>query len=286
MDGYDAFGGMYQGDLNFEMYWGDNPEKLARFETNLDAGDYVFISSNRQFATTTRLPERYPLTSAYYRALLGCPPDKEIIWCYNVATPGMLNGNLGFELVQTFSSYPEIFGTQFNTQFAEEAFTVYDAPKVLLFKKTDAYNSQNVRNVLGAVDLKQVVHITPRQAARFAGTLMLPAERLAAERAGGTWSELFSYESLQNKIPVLGLLIWYLALGLLGLFTWPILRLLLPGLADGGYPLARLSGLLLLAYLSWLVGSLGGADLADWIGLGAGQGVPHKSPQQRSPPPH
>ena len=270
MDGFDAYGGMYQGDLNFEMYWDDNADKLARFETNLDAGDYVFITSNRQWATTTRVPERYPLTVVYYRNLIGCPPEQDLIECYNVATPGMFSGNLGFELVQTFTSYPEIFGRQINTQFAEEAFTVYDAPKVLIFKKTDGYSSQKVREILGAVDLTRVVHLTPRQAGPTLPTLMLPADRLAGQRAGGTWSELFSYESLQNKYPLFGLVLWYLALGLLGLFTWPILRLLLPGLPDRGYPLARLSGLLLLAYGVWLTASLGGQASRLTIAIGYG----------------
>jgi len=35
-------------------------------------------------------------------------------------------------------------------------------------------------------------------------------------------------------------------------------RLALPGLADRGLPLARLAGMLFLAYLSWLAASLGG----------------------------
>ncbi len=258
MDGYDPYGGIYEGDHNFEMYWDDNADKLNRFESNLDSGDYIFITSDRQWATTTRVPERYPLTTTYYRDLIGCPDNMDVIWCYNVANPGQFNGKLGFELVKTFTSYPEIFGIQFNTQFAEEAFTVYDAPKVLIFKKTSSYNSQTVRKLLGAVDLTHVVHVTPRQAGRFPGDLMLPGAMLAADRAGGTWSELFSYDSLQNKYPLLGLLLWYLAIGILGLFTWPILRLFLPGLSDRGYPLAKLGGLLFLAYLVWMFASLGG----------------------------
>lgn len=258
MDGYDAYGGLYKGELNFEMYWDDNTEKLNRFLTNLDAGDYIFITSNRQFGTTTRVPERYPLTIAYYRNLLGCPADKEVIWCYNEAVPGMFEGKLGFELVKTFTSYPEIFGFQINTQYADEAFTVYDAPKVLIFKKTDAYSSENVRNILGAVDLSRVVHVTPRQAGRYPGDLMLTPDRLAANRAGGTWSELFNYEDLQNKYPPLGFLIWYLYIGILGLFAWPLVRVFLPGLSDKGYSLSKISGLLISAYLVWMVASLGG----------------------------
>ncbi len=258
MDGYDGFGGLYQGDLNLEMYWDDNPDKLTKFENSLKSGDYIFISSNRQWATTTRVPERYPLTITYYRNLLGCPPEKDLIWCYNVASPGMFSGKLGFELAKTFTSYPEIGGYQFNTQFAEEAFTVYDAPKVLLFKKTASYDAKTVKNILGEVDLTHVVHLTPRQAARVPGDLMLPADKLAQDRAGGTWSELFSYESILNKYPAAGLLAWYLVISLLGLFTWPLLRLFLPGLHDKGYPLSRLTGLLLLAYMAWLIASIGG----------------------------
>jgi hypothetical protein len=76
LDGYNPYDylyGLYRSDLNFEMYWDDN-SKLERFQNNLDQADYVFISSNRQWGTTTRVPERYPLTSEYYRRLIGCPP--------------------------------------------------------------------------------------------------------------------------------------------------------------------------------------------------------------------
>ncbi len=96
VDGYDGFNGIYRGDLNLQVYWDDNANKLARFESYLDQTDYIFIPTAHQYMQTTRLPERYPLTTAYYRQLLGCPADKDIIWCYRVAEPGMFNGNLGF----------------------------------------------------------------------------------------------------------------------------------------------------------------------------------------------
>ena len=31
VDGYDAFGGIYRGDLNLQVYWDDNAEKLNRY---------------------------------------------------------------------------------------------------------------------------------------------------------------------------------------------------------------------------------------------------------------
>lgn len=254
---YDGYGGIYQPDLNFEMYFDDNLDKLNRFQTTLDQADYVLISSNRQWGTTVRVPERYPLTALYYRNLLGCPADQDIIYCYRVAQPGMYTGNLGFELVQVFQTDPGIGRWSINDQFAEEAFTVYDHPKVLIFKKTAAYDSEKVRALLATVDLSQVVHLTPKQAGRYPGNLMLPANRLAEQQAGGTWSELFDTEALINQKPGLALVLWYLVVSLLGWAVYPTVRLALGGLKDRGLPFSRLAGVLLLAYFVWLVGSAG-----------------------------
>ena len=256
MDGYDPYGGIYRGDLNFQMYWDDNPDKLQRFINNLDQTDYIFISSNRQWGTTTRLPERYPLTTTYYRDLLGCPSDQSVLWCYDVAEVGTYQGKLGFDLVAVFDSYPNLGPIKINTQFAEEAFTVYDHPKVFVFKKSASYDPAKVNTLLSAVDLRNVVHLTPKKASSFKD-LLLPPARWAMQQAGGTWAKLFPPDGLLNHFPGVGMVVWYLFLLLLGVLTYPLVRLALPGLPDRGYPLARLVGMLLLAYLAWLVGSLG-----------------------------
>ncbi len=233
---YDYYNGIYQGDLNFEMYFDDNADKLKRFETTLDQADYLFISSNRQWATTVRVPERYPLTTAYYRALIGCPADKDIIWCYAEAQPGMFTGSLGYKLVAVFQSNPNIGPIQINDQFAEEAFTVYDHPKVLIFQKDPNYSAQAVRDILGAVDLSNVINVTPREAGSLPPppkTLMLPPAQAAQQQAGGTWTELFNWDALVNQFQVAGVIIWYLTVALLGLFSYPLVRLAFPALRTG-----------------------------------------------------
>ena len=255
IEGYDGYGGIYQPGLNFEMYWDDNAEKFQRLVTTLDQADYIFLSSNRQWGTIPRVPERYPLSSAYYRYLLGCPDDKKIVWCYTVAQEGTFQGSLGFELVKVFDSSPRIGPWVINDQFAEEAFTVYDHPKVFIFRKTGEYDPEQVRAILGKVDYTQSVHITPRRAGAQPANLMLPSERWAEQRSGGTWSELFNKDALHNRFPGLGAALWYLGLALLGWVVYPLSRLALPGLADRGYPMARTIGLLLLSYLVWLAGS-------------------------------
>lgn len=257
MDGYDPYGGIYQGDLNLELYWNDDQEKFDRFVNTLNAGDHIFISSNRQWGTTTRLPERYPLTSLYYRELMGCPDEIEILTCYNNATSGMYEGRLGFELVATFTSYPRLFGMEINTQFADEAFTVYDAPKVLIFKKTATYDANAVQKILSRADLSKVIHVTPRKAADFPGDLMLDKASLAKDRAGGTWSELFSYDDPLNQQPVLGAIVWYLMIFAIGVFTWPLMFSLFKDTHDKGYASARFAGMLLSAYIGWVLSSNG-----------------------------
>ena len=254
---FDHYMGVYSTDLNFEMYWDDNEQKLDRFLKNLDQADYIFISSNRQWGTTTRVPERYPLTTEYYRKLIGCPVDMSIITCYSIAEPDTFEEQLGFELIKVFQSDPNLGGIRFNTQFADESFTVYDHPKVLIFKKSADYNPEKVRNILSAVDLSMVVHEAPKDVKNYPGNLLLPEERSGVQQAGGTWSELFERDRLINRQPVVGLFVWYLVVFLLGLVNYPFVRLVFRSLPDKGYPFSRLIGLLLLAYFVWLAGSYG-----------------------------
>jgi len=166
VDGHNPFNGLYTG---FEManYDADTHEKRAQLYSWLDRADYIFLSSNRLYASISRLPERYPLTTAYYRALFA--------------------GDLGFELVADYTSYPAIGPFRFPDQEipyplqpaaytaqpqwqlplppAEEAFSVYDHPRVLIFKKTAAYSRQQIESVLGSIDLSQArLDLTPQQA--------------------------------------------------------------------------------------------------------------------------
>jgi len=260
MDGLDAWDynhGLYQSDLNFEMYWDDTTAKLDRFQSILDQADTIIITSNRQYGTTVRVPERYPLTSAFYRNLLGCPADESIITCYYQAEPGMYNGSLGYQLVQVFQSEPRLGQWTFNTQFAEEAFTVYDHPKVLIFRKQADYNPESVREILSSVDLSLVVNVTPGKVKSYPANIQLPDERFQQQISGGTWSQYFNQTFIYNRYPILALILWYFAVSVLGWVVYPMVRLAFRGLADRGMTFIRMAGLLLLAYPVWVAGSIG-----------------------------
>lgn len=61
----------------------------------------------------------------------------------------------------------------------------------------------------------------------------------------------------QSPNPMLSFLLWYFTLTLLGFITFPLAFWLLPGLPDRGYAFSRALGLLVWAYVFWMLASLG-----------------------------
>ena len=281
VDGRDPFGGMYRGlstssDGTLQLYHDDTPQKREALLNWLDEADYIIIGSNRLYASIVRLPTRYPLTIAYYRALF--------------------SGQLGFELVADFTSYPALGLFQFPDteepfpvpeapyQYraapisvplppAEEAFSVYDHPRVLIFRKTAAYSRARAEALLPASLLDNVVWVTPKQETMRTWRRILPflpsgegpqagrrplldAQTWAEQQAGGTWSAMFRRESLLNRSSFLAAVVWYLAAGGLGWLAFPLLWRALPRLPDRGYGIARAVGLLIVSHLTWLAASL------------------------------
>ena len=172
-------------------------------------------------------------------------PSRECLpgtWDLNSSKFSNLNPNLGdFEI---------------NDQFSEEAFTVYDHPKVFIFQKQVDYNHAQATNILAAVDFDAVIRLTPKQSSEFK-SLLLTEEAQTQQQAGSTWSDLFDTQAWYNRSGLGAVLVWYLALTLLGWAVFPLVRKALPGLPDQGFPLIRTAGMLLLAYLSWIAGSVG-----------------------------
>ena len=132
----------YKG-IEFPLYDPDSREKWILMEDKLIETDYIILTSNRLYGAIMTVPERYPVTFRYYQLLF--------------------NGNLGFEKIAEFTSRPNISlpllnlcltppfanygwialkdqkcplsGISFVDDYADESFTVYDHPKVLIFKK-------------------------------------------------------------------------------------------------------------------------------------------------------
>ncbi len=233
--GYDGFGGIYTG-LNLELYWDDNQEKLTRMLDILEQGDYIFISSNRQYGSIPRLPLRYPLTVRYYEALF--------------------SGELGFDLVYENESAPSIGPIVLSDQDADEPFTVYDHPKVLIFQKSSAYSSANTIAILSEIDLSKVIFMNPYETTAAPTALLLPDDRLEAQRNGGTWSEAFNPSGLLNSSRWLGVLAWWELGQLMGWVLFPLTFLALRGLPDRGYAFSKTLAILATAWVTWILSSV------------------------------
>ena len=259
-----GLGGRYEA-CNLELYWHDDQDddldgvadKVQRIADCLSQGEILTISSNRQYGTIPRVPERYPLTKAFYQALLGCDPEETVLACYATAEVGEREGQLGFRLTQVFESHPTLGSIIINDQFAEEAFTVYDHPKVLIFEKEPDFNPQIVFDLLSAIDVSRVVHTLPKDVGDVPKDLLLPRVRWEEQQSSGTWSDYFNPDNLINRSPFLTIVIWWLAVGVLGLMLFPFTRRALGGLWDQGYALSRIVSLLLFAWIAWMIGSVG-----------------------------
>lgn len=102
------------------MYDPDTPEKWLKINQKLEKVDYIFLTSNRAYGSTMKRPQDYPQTIKYYQSLF--------------------NGISNFQKIAEFTSRPCFppLGRAwfcFNDDQADESFTVYDHPKVTIFKK-------------------------------------------------------------------------------------------------------------------------------------------------------
>lgn len=107
-----------------KLYDQDSKEKWDEINTQLEKTDYIVIASNRLYAPLQKLTDCktipsyrcYPLTARYYKDLF--------------------SGKLGFQKVAEFANYPAVpvLNIKINDQGADENFTVFDHPKIMIFK--------------------------------------------------------------------------------------------------------------------------------------------------------
>lgn len=102
------------------LYDPESEEKWQNINSVLANSDYMVITSNRLYGSIPFVSNRYPLTTEFYEKLFG--------------------NQLNFTKVAEFHPKPCFLGiesplTCINDEWAEESFTVYDHPKVHIFKK-------------------------------------------------------------------------------------------------------------------------------------------------------
>lgn len=235
----------------------DGFEKREEVVQWLDEADYVILSSQRAIWHLPRLPLTYPMMIEYYEALF--------------------NGDLGFDLASQFHADFKVgpiylsdttgqmsLGQPPNVGWpppgdlaAEEAFSVYDHPPVWIFAKNDEYSHDNTIQVLGAVDLSNVIVQNPLEATHSRNALMLTSAQQAVQRAGGTFSDMFNVDGILSTNSTLAAVVWWLTAVVLGWLAFPLTYTVFRGLPDKGYVLARIFAQLFLSYFVWITASYG-----------------------------
>ena len=245
------------------IYDPDTRGKMDALARDLSEADALIVYSNRLYGTTPRLPERYPLTRAYYGLLF----DRQ----------------LGYEPAARFTSYPNLYGVSLTNEtfarpglpeprfpvedgiaptaalpislgYADESFTVYDHPKVMIFSNVSRLSpdviSEKIIAAGGGIPAleRAVTEIAPDKLG-----LMMDAPRAAAQRAGGTWSAIVSADGWASRLPVLA---WLLAMEGAALIAFPLAFAVFGSLADRGWLLAKALGLLIIGFAAWLMASL------------------------------
>ncbi len=243
------------------VYENDTPHKLDGMADDLARADYILYYSNRLYGTITRLPERYPVTSAYYRLLFG--------------------GELGFRLANVETSYPNLAGVtlvddtygrpglptpegqeklpglNINLGYADESFSAYDHPKGLVFENVERLDADTIRDrILDAAGddlfgLESLGGLT-QTASKQVG-LLLSEDDLRVQRAGGTWTDIVKPEGIASRMPVLA---WLVVMQLMALAILPIALAVFRSLPDGGYLLAKMLGILVVSLVAWMLASL------------------------------
>ena len=243
------------------MYNPDSPQKLQTMLSELAQAEYLTFYSSRLFGTIPRLPDDYPIpyamTKAYY--------------------PLLFNGDLGYELVRVEEQYPSFLGVSFvndvfgrsgltppellrgsshsaipiNMGFADESFSVYDHPQVLIFQNIEHLSEDQLITIFGGVQVPKLAY----------DLMLAPEDEQELQQAGGTISDITPSDGVGARFP---LPLWILAMYLGTIATLPIGLMVFRGLPDHGYLLARPLGLLLLAYIPWVLASL------KWMSFGRG----------------
>jgi len=126
-----------------DMHAAETDAKREQLLDALQSCDYVVLSSDRLYASLTRLPQRFPLAIRYYQQLF-----RERLGFQLVAAPAVYpnlggvilcdNPRTGTDLATpALLAQRKLSGWVIDLGRADESFTVYDHPQPLIFAKTE-----------------------------------------------------------------------------------------------------------------------------------------------------
>ena len=142
------------------------------------------------------------------------------------------------------------FEAGLNLGHADESFSVYDHPKLLVFENTGDLNAETLIDTISDGAANPV-----RSADSEDGPpgLMMSPSLAAAQQAGGTWTDIVSTERWTNRMPVLA---WLIVIEGMAFLVLPLAMTMFRPLPDRGFLFSKALGLLSIGLIVWLLASL------------------------------
>ncbi|OGD01911.1 hypothetical protein A2972_02160 [Candidatus Amesbacteria bacterium RIFCSPLOWO2_01_FULL_47_33] len=146
--------------LELPLYGPDTRQKWQDLSGKLSRLDYILTTSNRLYGSINSVPEKYPVTIRYYDLLfsggLGFTKVSEFTSRPNIPLKGIHTC-----LIPPFIHYGSVAlplqecplpGISFVDDYADETFTVYDHPKVIIFQNTGRKSQDEIFSLLSPPD--------------------------------------------------------------------------------------------------------------------------------------
>jgi hypothetical protein len=196
------------------VYERDTPQIIELIVRRMSLSDYIMFPTARTPDSIPRIPDEYPNTTALLRLLWG--------------------EKLGFKLVKSFKNRPSVFGVTFNDDLADESFSVYDHPKVVVFQNVEKLSADEiVRRV------KDVERYEP---------LPTMSEMLLMNEGGWQPTKKLWRPEWNSLGRILGFVV------VLGVSSWIVLCRVFRRLPDAGLGMSLAVGGALATGTAWLLG--------------------------------
>jgi len=202
--------------------------KLITLVDHLESTDYIIEASNRLYGSIPRISAEYPGTSSYYEALF--------------------SGELGFEVVADFSNSPSLFGINIMDSNGEETFTVYDHPRVTIWKKTSEWSRSNALRILNPFRATYAPNLEPKDA--NSNALLLSPSGSSSLQNNTTFYGAFTQDRFMGAPHWVWWILW-LQIAAFAVLPWS--TLLFRQFSDTGYALSKVIGFLSSGALLWLL---------------------------------
>ncbi len=204
--------------IDLPYYEPDTPQKWRQISQQVAAADYIAFQTKRLYGALTMAPAKYPISNNYFYLLFA--------------------GDLGYTPIYDHAARPGLFGIEFPDELADESITVYDHPKVIIFENTGHLSADEV--------YQKIMQGIPSRKLTRTDLLLARAGDTGAERPPAT-------QPIRSSLPAL---LWFaLVVQLVGMSAFAVLRRWLP--VPGVYALAKVVGVLVFAWVPWLLTSLG-----------------------------